>query len=60
MANNPEYPDMEYYLNATQKYFFRSAKLLHLRVEQVNRYFTPTTEEKVSKQYNIEAIFQCV
>ena len=26
--------------------FFRSAKLRHLRVEQVNRYFTPTTEEK--------------
>ena len=35
----PEYPDPKYYLNHTQKYFFRNAELRHLRVEQFNRYF---------------------
>ena len=33
-----DYPDPRYYLTFTQKYFFRSASLRHLRVEQFNRY----------------------
>ena len=32
------YPDPQYYLNFTQKYFFRNESLRHLRVEQFNRY----------------------
>ena len=32
------YPDPEYYLNFTQKYFLRNEALRHLRVEQFNRY----------------------
>ena len=31
----PDYPDPQYYLNYTQKYFFRNTALRHLRVEQV-------------------------
>ena len=32
----PDYPDPKYYLNYTQKYFFRNPALRHLRVEQVS------------------------
>ena len=39
-ANNPNYVDPEYYLNATQKYFFRHESLQHLRLEQYSRYFS--------------------
>ena len=35
---HPNYPDPEYYLNFTQKYFLRHESLRHLRVEQFNRY----------------------
>jgi hypothetical protein len=38
--DNEDYPDPDYYLNYTQKYFFRNAELLHLRAEQFNRYFS--------------------
>ena len=37
--NNPDFPDPEYHLDATQQYFFRHVALRHLRVEQFNRYF---------------------
>mgnify|MGYP001400030875 CR=1 FL=1 len=40
MERNPKYPDPHYFLNYTQKYFFRNASLRHLRVEQFNRYLT--------------------
>ena len=33
-----EYPDPQYYLNYTQKYFFRHPRLRHLRAESFNRY----------------------
>lgn len=45
-ASKPDYPDSMYYLNITQKYLFRSVLLRHLRVEQFNRYFALTTDEK--------------
>ena len=38
VAKCPDYPDPQYYLSFTQKYFFRNASLRHLRVEQFNRY----------------------
>ena len=55
VADNPDYPDTDYYLSATQKYFFRAPVLRHLRVEQYNRYFTlvadgqqaPTAEDTI-------------
>ena len=34
----PDYPDPRYYLNRTQVYFYRNARLRHMRLEQVNRY----------------------
>ena len=34
----PDYPDPEYYLNYTQKYFFRHTSLRHLRPEAFTRY----------------------
>ena len=38
VQEHPSYPDPEYYLNFTQKYFLRNESLRHLRVEQFNRY----------------------
>ena len=38
LKEHPNYPDPEYYLNFTQKYFLRHESLRHLRVEQFNRY----------------------
>ena len=40
IEKHPGYPDPQYFLNYTQKYFFRHASLRHLRVEQFNRYLT--------------------
>ena len=34
----PDYPDPQYFLSYTQKYFFRNASLRHLRIEQFTRY----------------------
>lgn len=55
LAKYPGYPDPECYLNYFQKYLFRPAELLQLRVEQLNRYFTladagaaPTLEDTLS------------
>ena len=42
LAKYPGYPDKEFYLSFYQKYLFRPAELLHLRVEQLNRYFAAT------------------
>ena len=42
IERHPTYPDPHYFLNYTQKYFFRHASLRHLRVEQFNRYLTPS------------------
>ena len=39
MKNYPDYPDPQYYLTLTPKYFFRHESLRHLRIEQFNRYF---------------------
>ena len=45
LVKNPEFPDPKYHLDSTQKYFFRHEKLRHLRVEQLNRYFSMTGGE---------------
>ena len=45
IEKQPEYPDPQYYLSATQKYFFRHKDLRHLRVEQFNRYFSLTGDD---------------
>ena len=39
-SRNQDYPDPEYYLGPTQRYFFRNPELQHLRINQVVRYFT--------------------
>ena len=44
MQKFPEYPDPTYYLNQTTKYFFRSHKLQHLRIEQYVRFYTASRE----------------
>ena len=38
----PSFPDPECYLSYFQRYLFRPPELLHLRVEQLNRYFAAT------------------
>jgi len=38
LANFPEYPDPIFYLNRLGKYYLRHKDLLHLRIEQYNRY----------------------
>ena len=40
LANVPRYPDKHFYLQETQKYFFRSEQLRHLRPAQFLRYFS--------------------
>ena len=42
---NPDYPDPEYYLSNTMKYFFRAPELRHLRVQQFTRYFHPPGDD---------------
>ena len=44
VQKHPLYPDPQYYLSHTGKYFFRHADLRHLRVEQFNRYFALSDE----------------
>ena len=44
LERHPLYPDPQYYLSHTGKYFFRHAALRHLRVEQFNRYFALSDE----------------
>ena len=36
------YPDPDNYMNLTEKYFYRSEDLRHLRLEQFHRYFSRT------------------
>ena len=38
ISRAPDYPDPQWYLSYTQKYFFRHEALRHLRVEQYTRY----------------------
>ena len=40
----PDYPDPQYFLSYTQKYFFRHSSLRHLRVEQFTRYLAMAGE----------------
>ena len=40
LAANPEYPEPMNYLTFIGKFFFRNARLRHLRIEQFNRYCT--------------------
>ena len=44
----PDYPDPQYFLSYTQKYFFRHASLRHLRVEQFTRYLAMAGERGLS------------
>ena len=56
----PDYPDPEYYLGFTQKYFFRHPKLRHLRIEQCNRYFALSGEGDPDAAPTIEdTILEC-
>ena len=45
---------MWYYLNFTQKYFFRHTSLRHLRVEQFNRYLYMAGENDSAMNYTAE------
>ena len=42
LTKHPEYPDPDFHLNYTQKYFFRHPDLRHLRIEQFQRYLRST------------------
>ena len=51
----PTYPDPQYYLTFTQKYFFRDQSLRHLRVEQFNRYlYVAAGENTTGNSYTAE------
>ena len=60
----PDYPDEQFYLGFTQKFFFRHPNLRHLRVEQCNRYFVlagdgdpdadPTIEDTIMEEDAID------
>jgi hypothetical protein len=46
----PAYPDKACYLNLTQKYFYRSERLRHLRLEQFHRYFAEVgTDDNIAE-----------
>ena len=49
IEKHPNYPDPQYFLNYTQKYFFRHESLRHLRVEQFNRYLTSCDSDNNAK-----------
>ena len=40
----PLYPDANFYLNLTQKYFHRAKALRHLRLEQFHKYFVEVSD----------------
>ena len=54
----PDYPDPQYYLNYTQKYFFRNAALRHLRLEQFNRYMYVAGDNDTAVPYTGEDTIQ--
>ena len=54
IEKHPSYPDPQYYLNYTQKYFFRHASLRHLRVEQFNRYLTSCDSDNAKTSQTAE------
>ena len=49
----PGYPDPDFYLNATQEYFFRHPGLRHLRIEQYQRYLA-TSEHNGTMEDTVE------
>ena len=54
IEKHPGYPDPQYFLNYTQKYFFRHASLRHLRVEQFNRYLTSCDSDNAKASQTAE------
>ena len=54
IERNPKYPDPKYFLNYTQKYMFRHASLRHLRVEQFNRYLSPSESNNAKEAQTAE------
>ena len=54
MERHPKYPDPHYFLNYTQKYMFRHESLRHLRVEQFNRYLSPSENENAKSAQTAE------
>ena len=54
IERHPKYPDPKYFLNYTQKYMFRHASLRHLRVEQFNRYLSPSESDNAKAAQTAE------
>ena len=54
VAKFEAYPDPQYYLSSTQKYFFRHEALRHLRIEQFNRYLSMAGETGESAPMTLE------
>ena len=50
----PDYPDPQFYLTHTSKYFFRHPDLHHLRIEQYNLYYTEKTAGTIDTLPTIE------
>ena len=48
------YPDPEFYLSYSGKYFFRHPDLRHLRIEQYTRYFSITSERDTADNRCVE------
>ena len=54
LASRPDYPHSQFYLSATQQYFFRHGDLRHLRIEQFNRYFSSCRDNARDGQETLE------
>lgn len=48
------YPDPQFYLSASGKYFFRHPELRHMRLEQYNRYFATTGDRDAADGPTLE------
>ena len=53
LAKHPNYPDSLFYLQSLGKYYVRGAELLHLRIEQFNRYCCLLDDKDGDERKNI-------
>ena len=56
LAKHPEYPDPLFYLSLLGKYYFRNKSLLHLRIEQFNRFLVVTEDTADSSTFRCSGI----
>ena len=55
-SRRSEYPDPLFYLSLLGKYYFRNKSLLHLRIEQFNRFLVVTEDTADSSTFRCSGI----